>query len=168
MILPSHLRPPLIVTVGVNHGHSVSRTPSGSATGRSEDHELLELLSNMKSSPNSDLFTISSGRKRGQDLNNLMHNDNRDGTEKRVKMENILEIPRRRKSIDASTPTDRALKRVRSELAKREIDSKKKAEEGGGASDEDSSGGYHNHGMVPFDLLPFFKYLGDNTQRYVC
>ena len=58
MTIPSHLRPPVIVTVS---GKRSQRLPSDTwransaesiaATGSSEDHELLELLSNMKSSP---------------------------------------------------------------------------------------------------------------------
>ena len=58
MTIPSHLRPPVIVTVNDARSQHLSsdnwRTggvESVSATGSSEDHELLELLSNMKSSP---------------------------------------------------------------------------------------------------------------------
>ena len=162
MSLPSHLRPPLIVTVA-------SRRPSGSATGTSEDHELLELLSSMKSSPKwepSLIKPFSSERKRVQE------NDGRAGGgegEKRIKMESVVTIPRRKKSVDIGTPTDRALKRVRLELARRAKESSERSKEAFNDDDlsMDCSAGCHDDGIVPFDLLPFFKYLADSTQRRV-
>ena len=182
--LPSHLRPPLIVTGLSGLIDNDSRPPSGSATDTSEDHELLELLSNMKSSPkwpnvlpNAEPYAFE--RKRCQDQS--MHHEGRGsgrggGGAKRMKLEGkegregSVEKPARRKSIDSTTPTDKALKLVRLELARREKLRKNGNCRNGENFDPSSidldATNYADGGVVPFDLLPFFKYLGDETQRY--
>ena len=229
MSLPSHLRPPLIVTVGAN-GNAGGGQPSGSlctATGTSEDHLLLvELLSNMKSSPKwgqQDTFVPAAphvhiapspyDRKRLQQVQsgNGNYNVHFNGhgheskvndygsayghnrvSSKRLKVEGQVEssTPWKRPSDEVATPTDRALKRVRAELQRRD----KQKEEGiaqgqgegrilgtisgsgngdghlnsqSGASDRQGQGHGEAHGRdtVPFQLLPFFEFLDDHAQR---
>ena len=226
MSLPSHLRPPLIVTVGGSGGSGPSPGSICTATGNSEDHLLLvELLSNMKSSPKwgqQDSYVpvaphvhigptpydrkrlqqvqVQSGNgsynvhfnghgheSKGIDYGNG-YGSNRGGSSKRVKVEGQSEssMPWKRPSDEVATPTDRALKRVRAELKRRD---RQKVEGmahgqgqgrtlgimsglGNGHSDGhmNSQSGVadrqvHDRDIVPFQLLPFFEYLDDHAQR---
>lgn len=162
MLLPSHLRPPLIVTVGVNQDPNTSRPPSGSATNSSttssEDHKMVvELLSNLKTSPKwvqdltappSTLFDDSPMRKPSGRVKRKMFDDSN------TPMNGFS---------DEIGNSHRALKRVRLELALIEMESKeKKAEDGKGDVDVDA-----DNSIVPFQLLPFFTYLDDHAQRCV-
>ena len=227
MSLPSHLRPPLIVTVGGNGGGNGPLANSiCTTTGTSEDHLLLvELLSNMKSSPKwgqQDTYVPvaphvhiaptpydrkrlqqvqsgngnyaehfnGNGNEYGNSNGNGKNDDPGNGhirdTGKRVKVEGQTEssMPWKRPSDEIATPTDRALKRVRSELSRRD---RQKAEgmahgqgrglgtmssEGHMSSQPDAPDRHEQgHGqaqsrdVVPFQLLPFFEYLDDHAQR---
>ena len=233
MSLPSHLRPPLIVTADIPEKGigSLGSTPVPTPTpGNSDDHLfLVELLSNMKSSPKwgqQDTYTYvpvaphvhiaptpydrkrlqqvqsgngnyavhfngngnEYGNGNGNGKNDDAGNDHIRDTVKRVKVEGQTEssMPWKRPSDDVATPTDRALKRVRSELSRRD---RQKAEgmahgqgQGRGLGTMSSDGHMNSqtgapdrheqgHGqaqsrdVVPFQLLPFFEYLDDHAQR---
>ena len=233
MSLPSHLRPPLIVTVGGN-GNAGGGQSSGSlctATGTSEDHLLLvELLSNMKSSPKwgqQDTFVPVAphvhiapspyDRKRLQQVQsgNGNYNVHFNGhgheskvndygsvyghnrvSSKRLKVEGQIEssTPWKRPSDEVATPTDRALKRVRAELKRRDRQKEEGMAQGqgqgqgqgrilgtmsgsgngdghlsgqAGAPDRQEQGHGQADGrdIVPFQLLPFFEFLDDHAQR---
>ena len=202
MALPSHLRPPLIVTDGAhdtNSRVSLSLGPNHPTTA-TEDHLLLvELLSNMKSSPKwgqqeptppppSSSSSADHDRKRSQFSQYETSVKFADGTarggstNKRVKVEGAM----KKQSGDVVTPTDRALKRVRAELARREVSKVASKGRGGdsmygsGSGAGSGSGSHTADGhplsssanqegseIVPFQLLPFFKYLGHHSQRSV-
>jgi hypothetical protein len=94
MLLPSHLRPPLIVTIA-NTRNQTSGTGS-----QGQDHELLvEMLSNLKSSP------VYGGELTNE--RNRSHEHNGTGGKR----------SRGEKSGESVTPTERALSRVRSGLS---------------------------------------------------
>ena len=222
MSLPSHLRPPLIVTVGGNGGGNGPLANSiCTTTGTSEDHLLLvELLSNMKSSPKwgqqdtyvpvaphvhiaptpydrKRLQQVQSGNgnyavhfngngngheSKGADYG-IGYNNSRGGSSKRLKVEGQTEssMPWKRSSDEVATPTDRALKRVRAELKRRDRQKAEGLEQGQGRSLGAMSGLGNGHSdghmtsqsgapdrdrdVVPFQLLPFFEYLVDHAQR---
>ena len=230
MMLPSHLRPPHIVTV---RNQEEGRPPSGPSTASTvpgEDHLLLvELLSNMKSSPKwglpeqvptSTISTMSAlscqDRKRSQILQNESNcdsngngngncngngigigncnngnnnnendiisnsnNNNNNVSSKRMKVENEPEY--QHMYDDLLTPTDRALRCVRQELARRDREKGCREEKGrhslefgpgsgsslGELHGMSSSSDRQGNEIVPFQLLPFFKYLDHHAQRYV-
>jgi hypothetical protein len=229
MSLPSHLRPPLIVTAGIPEKGigSLGSTPVPTPTpGTSDDHLfLVELLSNMKSSPKwgqQDTFVPVAphvhiapspyDRKRLQQVQsgngnynvhfnghgdeygnggghgNLKSEDvgiahNKDAG-KRLKVEGQVESSTswKRPNEEAATPTDRALKRVRAELTRRDRQKEEGMAQGrglgtmssdghlnsqSGASDrqEQGQGQAQRRDVVPFQLLPFFEYLDDHAQR---
>ena len=228
MSLPSHLRPPLIVTAGIPEKGigSLGSTPVPTPTpGNSDDHLfLVELLSNMKSSPKwgqqdtyvpvaphvhiaptpydrKRLQQVQSGNgnyavhfngngngheSKGADYG-IGYNNSRGSSSKRLKVEGQTEasMPWKRSSDEVATPTDRALKRVRAELKRRD---RQKAEglehgqgegQGRGLGALSGLGNGHSDGhmtsqsgapdrdrdVVPFQLLPFFEYLDDHAQR---
>ena len=192
MALPSHLRPPLIVTDGARDASTRGSMGLGSThpTTATEDHLLLvELLSNMKSSPKwgqqmptpPSSSSADHDRKRSQfsqyDTSVKFADGTSDGsTNKRVK----VEVPIKKQSGDVVTPTDRALKRVRAELARREMSKGTSKGRGGDSMYVSGSGSHAAEGhplssstnqegseIVPFQLLPFFKYLGHHSQRLV-
>ena len=195
MALPSHLRPPLIVTADISsEGNRLIKSSSslamGMTTGTSEDHLLLvELLSNMKSSPKwgqqmptpPSSSSADHDRKRSQfsqyDTSVKFADGTSDGsTNKRVK----VEVPIKKQSGDIVTPTDRALKRVRAELARREMSKGTSKGRGGDSMYVSGSGSHAAEGhplssstnqegseIVPFQLLLFFKCLDDFAQRSV-
>jgi hypothetical protein len=222
MMLPSHLRPPHIVIRNQEEGRPPSG-PSTASTAPGEDHLLLvELLSNMKSSPKwgqpeqvpastiSTMCTLSSqDRKRSQILqndgnghgigigngignangiscgigicnnhinNSNNNNNNHNASSKRLKVENESEF--QQPYDDLLTPTDRALWCVRQELARREREGSREEkvrnslEFGPGTGSSlgelhcmSSSFDRQGNEIVPFQLLPFFKYLDHHAQR---
>lgn len=158
MLLPSHLRPPLIVTIA----NSQNNNQRGSS-GQGQDHELLvDILSNLKSSPINGA-DLSNDRKRS-------HHDEGGGG-KRTRLEDSDDMTYL-KSGEPLTPTERALNRVRLELAHRNRDKKRRDKVVNDIDDKftdvtpsvevnlDQDGG-----IIPFQLLPFFKYLDDYAQR---
>ena len=99
------------------------------------------------------------------------------GSSKRVMVD---ESPMKKQSGDVVTPTDRALKRVRAELARREMSKGTSKGRGGDSMYVSGSGSHAAEGhplssstnqegseIVPFQLLLFFKCLDDFAQRSV-
>jgi hypothetical protein len=109
--------------------------------------------------------------------NNNNNNNNHNASSKRLKVENESEF--QQPYDDLLTPTDRALWCVRQELARREREGESREEKvrnslefGPGTSSSlgelhcmSSSSDRQGNEIVPFQLLPFFKYLDHHAQR---
>ena len=214
MLLPSHLRPPLIVTgvsasnrIGVgavvgqlcpkvdqsvsSNGHLSGINGHGShALGSrnekndcSDDHKLVvELLSNLKTSPKwgrdiefqiqalgsivtpySDpmINKLSAMPTATKDYTSTNTNTNTNTNLKKGKRKSdgdrSASIPNNLSESSNGT-VDQALQRVRAELALLEKNKKESDSDSGSDHGADS-------GTVPFQLLPYFKYLDDLAQR---
>ena len=214
MLLPSHLRPPLIVTgvptstrIGVDaatgkqcskvdqsvlsNGHVSSSNGHGSnmplsrieKNDSSDDHKLVvELLSNLKTSPKwgrdiefqvqplgsivtpyadpmiSKLSATSTATKNYTSTNTNSNTNLNVKKGKRKSEGDMSQYAPHSLSESSNGTVDQALQRVRAELASLEKNKKDNDSDSGSDLGADSS-------TVPFQLLPYFKYLDDLAQR---